>query len=394
MTEPQIDVQDEDEISLLDLLQVLVDNLRLLVLGPLSIGLAALGYAFVIPPTYTATTVFMPPQQQQSAASMMMQSLGALGGLAGAAAGLKNPNDQFVSMMKSDFVADELIARFNLLQRYDAVYKVDARKNLLAVSKISAGKDGLITIEVDDKDPAMAANMANGYLEAFSKLLKRLAVTESQQRRLFFEKQVEDTKDKLNAAQLALESSGVDISALKTSPEASIRATAELQALVTAQEVKLGTMRGYLTEAAPEFKLAQTELAALQAQFAKRQKNQSNPKGKDADYIAKFRDFSYYSTLFEMFSKQYVLAKLDEAREGAVIQVVDKAMPPERKSKPKKGMIAALSAVAGGFFLLLFVFIRHSLRQANGNSETARKLESLKRSWANAWRSSTTVKHR
>ena len=308
MTDPQIDVQDEDEISLLDLLQVLVDNLRLLVLGPLAIGLAALGVAFVIPPTYSATTVFMPPQQQQSAASMMMQSLGALGGLAGAAAGLKNPNDQFVSMMKSDFVADELIARFGLLQRYDVDYKVDARKNLLAFSKISSGKDGLITIEVDDKDPTIAAQMANAYVDAFSKLLNRLAVTESQQRRLFFERQVNDTKDKLNAAQLALESSGVDISALKTSPDASIRATAELQALVTAQEVKLGTMRGYLTEAAPEFKLAQTELAALQAQFAKRQKNQSSPKAKDADYIAKYRDFLYYSTLFEMFSKQYVLA--------------------------------------------------------------------------------------
>ena len=386
MTEPQTDTPEEDEISLLDLLQVVVENIKLLVLGPLAIGLTALGIAFVIPPTFTATTVIMPPQQQQSGAAMMLQSLGALGGLAGAATGLKNPNDQFVSMMKSDFVADELITRFDLLKRYDVYYKEDARKNLLAISNISSGKDGLITIRVDDKDPVIAAQIANAYPEALSKLLKRLAVTESQQRRLFFEKQVQDTTDKLNAAQLALEASGVDISALKTSPEASIKATAELQALVTAQEVKLGAMRGYLTEAAPEFKMAQTELFALQAQFAKRQKNQPSSKGKDADYIAKYRDFLYYSTLFEMFSKQYVLAKVDEAREGAVIQVVDKATPPERKSKPKKASIATLSALAGGFCLLLFVFIRHSLRQAQGNTDTAHKLELLKRSWANAWR--------
>ena len=386
MTEPQTDTPEEDEISLLDLLQVVVENIKLLVLGPLAIGLTALGIAFVIPPTFTATTVIMPPQQQQSGAAMMLQSLGALGGLAGAATGLKNPNDQFVSMMKSDFVADELITRFDLLKRYDVDYKEDARNNLLAISNISSGKDGLITIRVDDKDPVTAAQIANAYPEALSKLLKRLAVTESQQRRLFFEKQVQDTTDKLNAAQLALEASGVDISALKTSPEASIKATADLQALVTAQEVKLGAMRGYLTEAAPEFKLAQTELFALKAQFAKRQKNQPSSKGKDADYIAKYRDFLYYSTLFEMFSKQYVLAKVDEAREGAVIQVVDKATPPERKSKPKKALVATLSALAGGFCLLLFVFIRHSLRQAQGNSDTARKVELLKRSWANAWR--------
>ena len=393
MTQTDTDMQDEDEISLLDLLQVLVDNLRLLVLGPLAIGLSALGITFAIPPTYTATTVIMPPQQQQSGAAMMLQSLGALGGLAGAASGLKNPNDQFVSMMKSDFVSDELVARFGLLQRYDVDYKVDARKKLLEYSKINTGKDGLITIEVDDRDPATAANIANAYVDALSKLLNRLAITESQQRRLFFEKQVEDTKQKLNAAQIALETSGVNVSALKTSPEASIKATAELQALVTAQEVKLGSMRGYLTEAAPEFKLAQTELAVLQAQFAKLQKNQPVASGKDADYIARYRDFLYYSTLFEMFSKQYVLAKVDEAREGAVMQVVDKAVPPERKSKPKKAMVAALSAVAGGFCLLLFVFIRHSFRQANSNSETAEKLALLKRSWANVW-GQTPVKGR
>ena len=381
MTDSQIEVQDEDEISLLDLLQVLVDNLRLLVLGPLAIGLAALGVAFVIPPTFTATTVIMPPQQQQSGAAMMLQSLGALGGLAGAATGLKNPNDQFVSMIKSDFVADELIARFGLLQRYDVDYKVDARKKLDKKSNISTGKDGLITIEVDDKDPAIAAQMANAYVEAFSKLLNRLAITESQQRRLFFEKQVEDTTKKLNAAQAVLEASGVNVSALKTSPEASIKATAELQAQVVAQEVKLGSMRSYLAEAAPEFKLAQTELFALQAQFAKLQKNQPSPKGKDADYIAKYRDFLYYSTLFEMFSKQYVLAKVDEAREGAIIQVVDKAVPPELKSKPKRGLVAVLSTLASGFCLLLFVFIRHSLRQAQTNSETAQKVEAIKRSW-------------
>lgn len=393
VTDTNTDFQDEDEISLLDLLQVLVDNLRLLVLGPLAIGFSALGITFVIPPTYTAVTVILPPQQQQSGAAMMLQSLGALGGLAGAASGLKNPNDQFVAMLKSDFVADELIARFGLQQRYDVDYKVDARKKLLENSKVNTGKDGLITIEVDDKDPATAAHLANAYVEALSKLLNRLAITESQQRRLFFEKQVNDTKDKLNTAQLALESSGVNVSALKTSPEASIKATAELQALVTAQEVKLGSMRSYLTEAAPEFKLAQTELAALQAQFAKQQKTQPVASSKDADYIARYRDFLYYSTLFEMFSKQYVLAKVDESREGAVMQVVDKAVPPERKSKPKKAMVAALSAVSGGFCLLLFVFIRHSLRQAQTHSETAEKLKTLKRSWGNVWRS-TSMKGR
>ncbi len=393
MTDPQIDVQDEDEISLLDLLQVVVENIKLLVLGPLAIGLAALGIAFVIPPTYTATTVILPPQQQSSAAVALQQSLGAMSGLASASGVLKNPNDQFVAMIKSDFVADEMIASFDLLKRYHVDYKVDARKNLLAVSKITAGKDGLITIEVDDRDPVIAAEMANTYTEAFRKLLKKLALTEAQQRRIFLEKLVQENKQKLNEAQTVLEASGVNVSALKTNPGAFMGTAGQLQAMIMAKEVKLGSMRSFLSEAAPEFKLEKAELSALRQQMDKLQKNQPIGNTKEADYIIKSRDYFYYSSLFELFSKQYAMAVVDESRE-ATVQVVDKAEPPERKSKPKKGMIAALSAVAGGFCLLLFVFIHHSLRQAQTNSETAEKVALLKRSWANTWRSTPPVDRR
>lgn len=119
-------MQDDDEISLLDLLQVVVDNLRLLVLGPLVCGLAALGYSFTIPPTYTAKNQFLPPQQQQSSAASMLASLGALGGLAGAATGLKSPTDQYIAFMKSVSVQDALIERFKLVEKYEAKLKTDA----------------------------------------------------------------------------------------------------------------------------------------------------------------------------------------------------------------------------------------------------------------------------
>jgi uncharacterized protein involved in exopolysaccharide biosynthesis len=371
----------EDEINLLDLLQVVVDNLRLLILGPLAIGLTALGISFAVAPTFTATTVFMPPQQQQGAAAALLQGLGALGGLASAATGLKNPNDQFVAFLKSDSIGNALIDRFKLMERYEADFKVDAGKALEDVSKISAGKDGLITISVDDKDPAFAAQLANGYVEELGNLLKRLAITEAQQRRAFFEKQLLQTKDKLAQAETALKASGVSSDTLKTSPEAAVKALAELQALVAAQEVKLASMRGYLTEAAPEFKQAQTELAALRAQLAKAEASSTAPKGADANYVGRYRDFKYFETLFELFAKQFELAKLDEAREGAVIQVVDMALPPERKSKPKKALIAVLATLASGFALLLFVFVRNALRTAAQTEEQAQKFASLRQSW-------------
>lgn len=374
----------DEEIDLLDLLRVVVDNLRLLLLGPLVMGLIALGISFAVPPTFTATTVFMPPQQQQGAAAMLMQSLGALGGLAGAAAGIKNPNDQFVSLLKSDVVQNALIKRFGLLERYESELMVDARKTLDTASKITSGKDGLITIDVDDQDPKIAADIANAYVDELGSLLGRLAVTEAQQRRAFFEKQLNQTKELLTKAEQSLRGSGVNVSALKSSPAAAISGVAQLQAQIAAQEVKIASMRGYLTEAAPDFRQAMTELTALRAQYSKLERPPLG--GEDeSDYVARYRDFKYYETLFELFAKQYELAKVDEAREGAVIQVVDIAVPPERKSKPKKALIAVLTTLASGFSLLLFVFLRQAVRNAQSDPATAKRWEEI----GVAWRRST-----
>lgn len=379
---------ENDEINLLDLLQVIADNLRLLVLGPLAVGLLALGISFAIPPTFTASTQFLPPQQQQSAAAAMLQSLGgALGGLASAATGIKNPNDQFVAFLKSNVVQDALISRFKLQDRYETEFKVDARKALDGASKISSAKDGLITVEVDDADPAVAAQLANAYVEELGNLVNRLALTEAQQRRAFFEKQLQNAKDGLTKAEQALQAGGVNSSALKSKPEVAVAAVAQLQAQIAAQEVKLAAMRGYLVESAPDFKQAQTELAALRAQLAKAEKADGDaPRNGDADYIARYRDFMYYQTLFELFAKQYELARVDESREGAVIQVVDVAQPPERKSKPKKALIAVLATLVAGMVVLLWVFVRHAWRAADQSPETAEKLARIRASFANAFR--------
>ena len=377
------DMQDDDEISLLDLLQVIVDNLRLLVLGPLVCGLAALGYSFTIPPTYTAKTQFLPPQQQQSSAASMLASLGALGGLAGAATGLKSPSDQYIAFMKSVSVQDALIERFKLVEKYEAKLKTDARMALTGSVRIASGKDGLISVEVDEKDPKFAADLANAHVEELRNLLGKLAVTEAQQRRMFFEKQLQITKENFTKADLALKSSGINSSVLKTSPASAVEAVARLKAGISVQEVKLGTMRNYLTESSPDFKQALSELASLKSQLAKAEKEE--PASKDAsDYVARYREFKYQETMFELFAKQFELAKVDESREGAVIQVLDIAEPPERKAKPKKAMIAVIAALASGFALLLFVFIRSALKNASQDEETKLRMAALKGSWNRA----------
>ena len=380
----QVQIPEDDEISLLDLLQTIVDNLRLLVLGPLAVGIAALGISFLIPPTYTAKTQFLPPQQQQSAAAGLLQSLGSLGGLAGAAAGIKNPADQYTAYMKSNAVKDALIERFKLVDRYEAKLREDARKALDEKARIVSGKDGLISVEFDDKDPKFAAEVANAYVEELRTVLGRLAVTEAQQRRLFFEKQLLKAKENLTASEQALKATGISDSVLKSNPASAVAGVAALKAQITAQEVKVGAMRGYLAETAPDFRQAMTELANLRAQLAKQDKADEGNGAGQGDYISRYRDFKYHETLFELFAKQYELAKVDEAREGAVIQVLDAAQPPERKSKPKKALIAIIATLASGFALLLFVFVRQALRNAGSDQETAGKLIQLKMSWRRA----------
>ncbi len=378
-----VDVQDDNEISLLDFLQVVVDNLRLLVLGPLVCGLAALGISFAIPPTFTAKTQFLPPQQQQSSAASMLASLGALGGLAGAATGLKSPADQYIAFMKSVSVQDTLIERFKLVDKYEAKLKTDARLELTSNVRIASGKDGLIRVEVDDKDPKFSAELANAHVEELRKLLGRLAVTEAQQRRMFFEKQLTQTKDNLAKADLALKSSGINSSALKSSPAAAVEAVARLKAGISVQEVKLGAMRNYLTESSPDFKQALSELASLKSQLTEAEKEEPASQG-TSDYVARFREFKYQETMFELFAKQFELAKVDESREGAVIQVLDIAEPPERKSKPKKAIIAIIATLASGFALLLFVFIKSALKRASQNQETQHRMSALQASWKKA----------
>ncbi|SFE68720.1 Wzz/FepE/Etk N-terminal domain-containing protein [Paracidovorax wautersii] len=371
--------EDKNGISFLDLLILVAENLRLLILTPIAAGLLTLTITYLIQPTYTAEARFLPPQQQQGMAANMLQSLGAIGGLAGAASGLKNPADLYIAFLKSTTVEDALIDRFKLLNRYDQKYRQDARKVLENYSRISGGKDGLITIAVEDKDPQVAASIANTYIEELGHLLNRLAVTEAQQRRAFFEKQMAETENRLTSAQQALAASGVSLSALNTNPIIALEGPARLRAQITALEIRLASTKSYLTNNTPEVRQIQIELEALRSELTKSEKEQPTTVDSNS-YIAKFREFKYQETLFELFSKQFEIAKIDESKEGAIIQIVDSATPPERKSKPRRGIIAIATSVATGLILLTLILAHHTLKQtiASGDRLAIRKISKLK----------------
>jgi len=380
----QIIQHSEYEISLINVIQIILENLKILIIGPFVIGVASLLISLLIPPTFTAKTQFLPPQQQQSVGASMLASLGSLGGLAGAVGAIKNPSDQYIAYMNSVTFQDALIERFNLKERYKTKTKTDTRVALTKNVKITAGKDGLMAVEVDDTDPHFAAELANAHTEELAKLLGKLATTEAQQRRMFFEKQLIIAKDKLVDSELLLKATGVAGSVLKTSPTSAVASVAGLQAAITAQEIKIGAMRGYLAETAPDLKLALGELANLKLQLTKLE--QDSPirlieKNKDGDYITKYRNFKYHETLFELFTKQYELAKVDESREGSIIQILDLAEAPERKTKPKNILIALMSTLASFIIVLIYILIKKLIIKLECDIETIEKIEKLKKTW-------------
>jgi uncharacterized protein involved in exopolysaccharide biosynthesis len=372
MTSTPHNTKQDDEISLVEIVIELKRRARFIVLSPLLVGLLSFAGTYLITPTFTAAAQLLPPQQQQGAAAALLGSLSGLaGGMAGAAAGLKNPGDQWVGLLKSRTVADALIKRFNLKEYYEKEFYFETRKKLEDNSKITAGKDSLIDIEVVDKDPKLAAELANAYVEELQNLSKTLAVSEASQRRVYFENQLKDAKDNLIKAETALRNSGVNASALKTNPEAALGGIAELKARITAAEVNLNVLRDSMTANSPAVKQATAELSSLRQQLRNAEASDVQAQGDGGAYVQKFRDFKYYETLFEMMAKQYELAKADEAKDGALIQVVDAAQVPEWKSAPKRAVIAVISTILTLLLTILYVLIEPGLARLRAQTAQA-----------------------
>jgi uncharacterized protein involved in exopolysaccharide biosynthesis len=375
------DVQDDDGgVGILDLALPLVLHWKLLLLGPLVVGLAVLGITFAMPKTYQSKTVFVPPQQQQSAAAAAISQLGALSGLAGAAAGIKTPADQYLALLQSATVADRVINTFDLMKVYDVEYRFQARDKLESNVRMTLGKkDGLITIEVEDESAERAAGMANRYVEELRLLTSKLALTEAQQRRVLFETQLKQTRDQLTKAQQVLQASGFTQESLRADAKASAEGYARLRAEATAAEMRLQALRRGLSDTTPEVQQAMSTVGGLRAQLA-RLAETTDLTGA-ADYVSKFREFKYQETLFELLARQYELARVDESREGALVQVVDEAKPAEYKHRPRRALIAAAATLASLILLAGFLWTRHAWRNASQRPDTATKIADLRSAW-------------
>lgn len=376
-----VDTPREQALRWLDLALAMTESLKLLLLGPLLVALAALGVTFMLTPSFTARTSFLPPQQQQQGVTASaLASLGALSGLAGAASGLRLPSDQYLALLQSTALTDRLIDEFKLLEVYDESYRVEARRELAKHVRLSAGKkDGLITIEVDDRSPQRAADLANRHVEELRRLTSRLALTEAQQRRVFFEGQIAEARTRLVGAQRALQSSGFSGGALRAEPRAAAEGYARLKAEATAVEVRLQVLRRNLADGTPEVQQQLATLETLRSQLGKLELSAETAGA--PDYVGRYREFKYQETLFELLARQYELARLDEAREGAIIQVVDTATVPEKRSWPKRGLTTMVAGLAAFVVLLMFALLRYRWRHSSEDPAVIDMLVRLSAAW-------------
>lgn len=380
------------EKHFLDPLVTLARHRALLLALPLAVGVITAIISLLLPPKYTANVKVMPPQQNQSIAAGL---LGQLGPLASAAANgkdlsLHGPSDLYVVMLHSRTIADALIQRFSLMDFYKAKRHLEARERLDADTQIIISKEGVISISVTDGDAKRAADMANAYVEELLKLTRTLAVTEAGQRRLFFEHEVQSAGDELSKAEQALKKTQetTGIIQLDNQAKAMIESLSSLRAQIVAKEAQLQAMRSYATAENPELVRLQQELAALRAEMSRMEAGPGGSSVSDIsvqkvpeaglEYVRRLREVKYRETLLDLLTRQYEVARIDEAKDAAIVQVLDKAEPPEMRSWPHRTAMV-LTAVFLAFLLaLVFAFLSESLLRVKTDPQFTMRVQLIK----------------
>jgi uncharacterized protein involved in exopolysaccharide biosynthesis len=371
--------------------------------------------SLLLPTTYTANAKIMPPQQNQSiSTTALMSQLGPLAALAGQGLGLRSPSDIYVAMLKSDSVANGLIDRFSLMDVYGKKTRVDTRRALGDMTEITAGKDGVISISVDDRrsywfgksksselSRQRAAALANGYVEELEKLTKTLAVTEAGKRRVFFERETKMASDDLATAELALKETQEKTGLILLDPQsrAMIEAVASLRGRISAQEILVQSMRSFATQENPDLVLAEQQLGAMKAQLGRLERGQTTNSITDIpiesvptaglEYVRKLREVRYRETLFELLAKQYEAAKIDEARDALIVQPLDQAVPPERKSGPHRGLIVVAFTILAFLVAILSAYFMEALAQAKDDPQFSARWQLFRFYLRGAGKSST-----
>ena len=382
---------DDDEIDLLDLLIVLAKHKKL-ILGLTTIfAVLSIAYALLATPIYQATTKILPPMAGKQSMAMSMMAQAGVPGFAADALGIKTPGDLVVGIVKSRTIMDILIDKFDLQTRYETE-NMDFTRIALSesTSAVADAKTSLVSISIEDKDPAFAAQVANAYVEELQNFIQKLAISDASQQRLFLEQQVKETQVNLLKAENELTEYQKKTGILNAGQQASslMSAIATFRARISAKEVELQAAETFASPNNPRIQKLRAEVKGLKEQIQKLEAqategseesfNLSELPDAGMEYLRKMRDQKFYETLYGMLLSQFEQAKMAEAQEPAIIQVIDEAVPPQLKAKPNRKLVVVLATVLGFFLSIFMSFVMEFFSRASDDPERLSKIKDLK----------------
>lgn len=356
-------------INLLDILLILAKRWKMIVSVPFIASVITAIITLFISNIYTAKTMIIPSDDNSSSMGALLSQLGGLASMAGGVVGGKTTGDLYVTMLKSNTLKDPIIEKYRLKDHYEVKLRSDVYKMMDTATEVGLGKkDGVITILVSDKDPKLAADLANEYVDQLSKLANVLKTHDAGGNRIFLEKRIAETRADLMRAEDALKEFQSKNKAISVTDQAqaTIAGVAHLRAQLIMQEVQLGTLQRQFTDSSQEVKTAKITIANLRSQIAglegKNGVSSSIPSVGSVpqlgqDYLRLMREFKIQEAVLEMLTKQFELAKLSESKDTPPFELLEKATAPDRKSKPKRAVIVILAAFATGFLMVLVVFL-------------------------------------
>ena len=361
----------EEEINLLELLRVVVRNLPLIAKITGTVALLSIVVSLTMKNIYTAKATLLPPQKDSGGgAAALLASMG--GGLAGLAGGLGGGSaDLYLGILKSRTVTDAVIKRLNLQTEFKSKNADDTRKMLEGLVKFQAAKDGIISITADYTDPVKAAQLANTFVDELQNKSLSLNLSKASTERSFLEKRLIVVKQDLKTAEDEMKSFQEKNKTIKADSQAAaaIEGIARVRADMVSKEVQLAALRNSMTDASPEVSSLLAAIAGLRRQLNSMSgtgmsgviPSVGNAPTIEMEYIRRLRELKTQEALFEQLTKQFELAKINEARDSSSIQVLDEAVAPLRKSKPKRALIVILATVTAFFCSIFLVFIKEYL---------------------------------
>ncbi len=387
-TEPK-----DDSISLLDLLIVPLKRKKTILVVTLAAVAITAVISLIMPEIYMAKTRILRPQQQSSAVvSRLLSQFGSAAGTAAGLFGLNSPNALYIALLTSRPVMEAVVERFDLVKLYGTETVVDAGEQLSGNVKVrSSSWSGIISISVYDRDPQLAADMANALVEELKHLTRRLAITEAAQRRVFFGERLKETRETLIKAEkdMADFKAKTGVLALDAQAKAVISAISGMRAKIAEKEVQLKVMRTYSAPNNPDLQKIEEALLGLKSELKKLETGEG--KGYDylmstggmpevsIEYIRKLRKLNFTEELYNLFLKQYEAARIDEGRDAVMIQVLEKAIPPEKRIEPKRRRMVMIAALAGFLFSVLLCFLLEHMERVSGDPAYRVRVEKLKK---------------